>query len=153
MKKYLLLLIFMISNVSYSQVSRTVLDYSINNSKIVRRLCDEKLIFNTEEGDIVLNLYSDSISINRQTFSLLVCYPQKWKENNIRLLITYTDKTEEIVPNFPDIDNCSVYYFLNRLDFIYKKKVDSITFLGIGKFKMKNKIYFIDFLNKIKYPR
>jgi hypothetical protein len=60
------------------------------------------------------------------------------------------DKTEEIVPNFPDIDNCSVYYFLNRLNFIQYKQVKNITFLGVGKFDVFDKTFFIDFIRQLR---
>lgn len=151
MKKYLYISFLFISNLVYSQISRINLDYTINDSKIVRRVYDKILTFETDDGDITLTLYSDSINRNRQTLNLLVCYPLKYKDSNVKLLIRYLDKTEEVVPNFPDIDNCSVYYFLNRLNFIYRKQVESITFLGIDKFKMYDKLYFINFINQLGY--
>jgi hypothetical protein len=150
MKKYFYIYILFITNFLHSQISRTVLDYSINDSKIVRRTCDKIISFETDDGDITLKLYSDSINLDRQTFNLLVCYPLSYKNVNIKLIIQYMDKTEEVVPNFPDIDNCSVYYFLNRLNFIQYKQVKNITFLGVGKFDVFDKTFFIDFIRQLR---
>lgn len=150
MKKYFYIYILLITNFLHSQISRTVLDYSINDSKIVRRTCDKIISFETDDGDITLKLYSDSINLDRQTFNLLVCYPSSYKNVNIKLIIQYMDKTEEVVPNFPDIDNCSVYYFLNRLNFIQYKQVKNITFLGVGKFDVFDKTFFIDFIRQLR---
>lgn len=133
----------------YSQISRKNLDYNIDGSKIVRRIYDKLIIFETDNGDITLTLYSDSISLRRQNLNILVCYPISYRNINTKLIIHYIDKTEEIVPNFPDIDNCSIYYFLNRLNFINYKKVKSITFLGIDKFQLEDDSYFINFINKL----
>ena len=150
MKKYFYIYILFITNFLHSQISRTVLDYSINDSKIVRRTCDKIISFETDDGDITLKLYSDSINLDRQTFNLLVCYPLSYKNVNIKLIIQYMYKTEEVVPNFPDIDNCSVYYFLNRLNFIQYKQVKNITFLGVGKFDVFDKTFFIDFIRQLR---
>jgi len=150
MKKYFYIYILFITNFLHSQISRTVLDYSINDSKVVRRTCDKIISFETDDGDITLKLYSDSINLDRQTFNLLVCYPLSYKNVNIKLIIQYMDKTEEVVPNFPDIDNCSVYYFLNRLNFIQYKQVKNITFLGVGKFDVFDKTFFIDFIRQLR---
>ena len=140
-----------ISSLSYSQISRVFLDYSVNNSEVVRRFYDKIITFETDDGDITLTVYSDSINLNQKTLNLLICYPTKFKDNNIKLIVRYIDKKEEIVPNFPDINNCSIYYFLNRLSFIHHKKVDSIILVSIDKFKMLDENYFIDFLDQINY--
>lgn len=148
--KTILSFLLLLPTIFYSQISRKVLDYTINDSKIIRRINDKNVIFETDKGDIVLTLYSDSINNKRQTLNLLICYPPEYGRVNIKLIIKYVDDTEEIVPNFPDVDNCSIYYFLNRLNFIYYKEVKSITFLGLDKFDMEDKNFFLNFIKEIK---
>lgn len=148
MKTILFFLIFL-PFILNSQISRKFLDYQINDNIVIRRTCDKQLIFETDYGEITLTLYSDSVKIDRQTLNLLVCYPSNYRNINVKLIIQYEDKTEEVVPNFPDINNCAIYYFLNRLNFINYKKVKNITFLGIDKFDLEDGSYFINFIQKI----
>lgn len=148
MKSIFLVLIVFITNVLYTQnISRKKLDYSINGCDVYRRTNMEVLVFESPDyGELTLTLYSDSACDMKRTLNLLVCYPSKINNLDIQLIIHYTDGIHEFVPNFRDGQNCSVYYFLNKLKFISDKKVKSMTFVGVGTFYLEEKNYFKNFI-------
>jgi hypothetical protein len=151
MKSMFLILILFVTNFLYTQnIIRKKLDYSINGCDVFRLTNSEVLIYESpNNGELFMTLYSDSTCNIKQTINLLVCYPKEIKGIDAQLIIHYTDKTNEYVPNFPDANNCSVYYFINRLEFILTKKVKSMTFVGIGTYTLEDRNYFKNFIKKL----
>jgi hypothetical protein len=72
----------------------------------------------------------------------------------IRLCLNYEDGSNEILyqPGFPDENNYVEYYIASKQWVaISFKKVKSITFRGVGTFKVKSKdkTFFMDFYKKV----
>lgn len=150
MKTIILITLILTTNFLSSQIVRKTLDYTVNQCEVVRRIYDKSLTLETPMGDITLLLYSDSVSPTRQSLNLLICYPNTIKNKSVKLIVHYLDKSTEMIPDIPDVENCSVYYFLDRSTSIQYKKVKNLTFLGIDKFDLQDSNYFIDFINLLK---
>ena len=68
------------------------------------------------------------------------------------MLLNYLDGTNEILyqPGYPDEDNYVQYWIATKQwNSIAIKKVKSITFRGIGTFKVKDQSFFINFYKKV----
>jgi hypothetical protein len=143
----------------YSQegVKRISIRDSFNTIEFTRRYNDKAIEFNSplccEEAVISVNVLSDSIGLNKYTLGVYVYFPLNFNPINSTMLINYVDGNMDILyqREFPDSNNYVEYYLLSQeYNFILTRKVKSITFRGIGVFKVEDKTFFIDFYNKIK---
>lgn len=158
MKKLLIILLAVSSLLSaQTEVKRMFLHDTAKNVDFTRRYSACALAFKSplccDEDTILINVFSDSISIDRITFNLFVYFPKNINPINSMMILEYTDKTTEILYqiSFPDEDNYVEYYVLgNTLKSICSKKVKKIMFRGIQTFEVKDKKFFINFYNKIK---
>jgi hypothetical protein len=159
MKKIILIFLISLINNVYSQkdIKRIYLYDDKLDINFTRRYSEYSLGFKSPlccEGDtIFVNVFSDSINVEKITFNLFVQFPKNINALNTTMILEYTDKTEDILYQitFPDSENCVQYFILNRLyQSITTKKVKRIVFRGIQSFKIKDKTFFIDFYNKIK---
>jgi hypothetical protein len=142
----------------YSQegVGRMFLHDSTISTDFTRRYSDYALTFKTplccDPDTIYVNVMSDSIDVEKKTFNLYVYFPKNINPINSVMLLNYTDGTNEILyqPMFPDENNYVEYYIVSKQwNTISSKKVKSITFRGIGTFKVKDKSFFIDLYKKL----
>ena len=156
--KSLIASIFLASSVySQSNVKRIHVRDSADKIEFTRIYNAKALEFNSplccEEAIISVNAFSDSIDVDKHTFRLYVYFPLNINPINSTMLINYIDGNMDILyqKGFPDSDNYVEYYVIsNEYNFILNRKVKSITFRGIGTFKVEDKTFFIDFYNKIK---
>lgn len=148
----------MLASSLYSQdgVKRMFLHDTIQNIDFTRRYSAYALAFKSPlccDGDTIwVSVMSDSVGVDRYTFNLYTYFPRNINPLNVAMIIDYTDKTNEILYqiNFPTENNYAEYYLISRqFQAITTKKVKSIEFRGIGKFKVKDKSFFIDFYKKV----
>lgn len=154
--KIITLLLLLTTNVlSQGNVKRLFSHDSIGNIDFTRRYSYYALGFKSPlccEGDTIwVSALSDSIS-EGYTFKLYTYFPRNINPLNSVMFLNYTDNTYETLYQigFPDEDNYVEYYVISQVyDSIFKKKVKSITFRGIGTFKVKDKSFFINFHKEI----
>ena len=148
----------MLASSLYSQdgVRRMFLHDTVLNADFTRRYNAFSLAFKSPlccDGDTIwVNVMSDSLNVDKRTFSLYAYFPRNINPINSAMLLNYTDGTFEILhqPGFPDEDNYVEYWISTRQwNYISTKKVKSVTFRGVGTFKVKDKSFFIDFYKKV----
>lgn len=158
MKIKLIITLLLLANIASSQsdVKRMFLHDSTKNVDFTRRYNSTALSFKSplccDDDTIYVNVLSDSINVDRFTFNLFAYFPRNINPINSVMILEFTDGSNEILYQirFPDEDNYVEYYLIsNNLKFIISKKVKSITFRGIGTFKVKDKSFFIDFYKSI----
>jgi len=159
MKKIKTLIIaLMLASSLYSQegINRMFLHDSTLNTDFTRRFSKYALTFKSplccDEDTIYVNVMSDSVDMNRVNLRLFCYFPRNINPINSAMLLNYTDGTFEILyqPGFPDEDNYVEYYIASKQwNQISTKKVKSITFRGLGTFKVKDKSFFINFYKKV----
>ncbi len=160
MKTKLLILIVMLVSNLYSQegVNRMFLHDSTIKENFTRRFSKCALTFKSplccDPDTIYVNILSDSIDMNRVNIRLFCYFPRNINPINSTMLLNYTDGTNEILyqPGFPDENNYVEYYIASRQwNYISNKKVKSITFRGVGTFKVdsRDKTFFMDFYKKV----
>lgn len=128
------------------------------NENFTRRFSCYALTFKSplccDADTIYISVLSDSIDVNRVNLRLFCYFPKNINPINSTMLLNYTDGTNEILyqPGFPDENNYVEYYIAYRQwNTISFKKVKSITFRGLGTFKVKSrdKSFFINFYKKV----
>jgi hypothetical protein len=158
MKIKTLIIALMLASSLYSQdgVRRMFLHDTVLNADFTRRYNAFSLAFKSPlccDGDTIwVNVMSDSLNVDKRTFSLYAYFPRNINPINSAMLLNYTDGTFEILhqPGFPDEDNYVEYWISTRQwNYISTKKVKSVTFRGVGTFKVKDKSFFIDFYKKV----
>ena len=158
MKIKTLIITLMLASSLYSQdgVKRMFLHDSTIHENFTRRYNCCALAFKSPlccDGDTIwVNVMSDSVDVNRQTLAIYAYFPRNINPINSTMLLNYTDGTNEIIyqPGFPDEDNYVQYWIaVRQWNSLSTKKVKSITFRGIGTFKVKDKSFFIDFYKKV----
>jgi hypothetical protein len=155
-KSLIAFLIFTGSLYSQKDVSRLFLRDSSLNANFTRIYSSYALTFKSplccDADTIYVNVLSDSIDIDKRTLHLFCYFPKNINPVNSTMLLNYEDGSNEILypPGFPDENNYVEYYIASRQwNAIASKKVKSITFRGIGTFKVKDKSFFIDFYKKV----
>jgi len=157
LKLLILSLLITLTTLSQQQVKRLQLFDSLENKNFTRRYSSTALTFQSplccDPDTILVSVLSDSIDANRYTFHLFAYFPYNINPNNSTLLLNYEEGSPEILYQVgPPSENNYVEYFLVSQNYlsIFNKKVKSITFRGIGTFKLqsKDKSFFINF-NKI----
>ena len=156
--KLTVILLFLVSCLHSQSDVRRIQSYD-NNKKInfTQRYNEYVLAFKSplccDDDTIFVGIISDSIGVDLITFNPYAYFPKNINPINSTMILNYTDGTDEILYQigFPDEDNYVAYFVVSRkFDAIFNKKVKSITFRGIGNFKVKDKTYFTDFYNQIK---
>lgn len=151
-------LLITLNLLSQQTVKRLQLFDSIENKEFTRRYSSTALAFQSplccESDTIFLSVLSDSIDVDRYTFHLFAYFPYNINPNNSTLLLNYEEGASEILYQVgPASENNYVEYFIISQSYlsIFTKKVKSITFRGIGTFKLKDKdkLFFVNF-NKLK---
>jgi hypothetical protein len=157
MKKILVILSILIISDLHSQIEikRMLLHDSTINSNFTRRYNSYNIHLPSplccNEEYICVGVLSDSIDINKITFRSYVYFPLNINPINSTMFVNYTDGTSDILYQigFPDSDNYIEYYVVSKWYVpILTKKIKSITFRGIGTFKLKednDKKFFVDF--------
>lgn len=142
---------------SQSEVKRMFLHDKNKDIDFTRRYNSIALSFKSplccDDDTIYVNVLSDSIDVDLFTFNLFAYFPKNINPINSAMIINYQDGSDDLLYQigFPDEDNYVEYYIISRnLTSIFTKKIKSITFRGIGTFKVKNKSFFTDFYNSIK---
>lgn len=156
--KTIIVLLFLVCGLhSQNGLNRIHVKDSVQGIDFTRRYNSKALEFNSplccEEAIISVNVFSDSIDVGKSTWSLYTYFPLNINPINSTMLINYVDGNMDILyqKGFPDSDNYVEYYLVSKeYNFILNRKVKSITFRGIGTFKVEDKTFFIDFYNKIK---
>lgn len=140
---------------SQSDIKRIFLHDTVLNADFTRRYSCYSLAFKSPlccDGDTIwVNVMSDSLNVGKRTLSLYAYFPRNINPINSAMLLNYTDGTNEILyqPGFPDENNYVEYWIATRQwNQISTKKVKSITFRGVGTFKVKDKSFFINFYKK-----
>lgn len=156
-KLSIILLFLVVSLYSQTEIKRMFLHDSTLNVDFTRRFSCCALTFKSplccDADTIYVNVMSDSVDVNKHTFNLFCYFPRNINPINSTMLLNYEDGTNEILyqPGFPDENNYVEYYVASRQwNYISTKKVKSITFRGVGTFKVKSKdkSFFIDFYRK-----
>lgn len=159
MKTKLILIFLMLTSVLYSQndIRRMFLHDTTKNINFTRRYNSYALAFKSplccDPDTIWVSTMSDSIDVNKTTFNLFTYFPLNINPINSTMILNYTDGTNEILYQigFPSEQNYVEYYVVSRqYQSIFNKKVKSITFRGIGTFKVKDKLFFSDFCKSLK---
>jgi hypothetical protein len=158
MKIKTLIIALMLAGSLYSQdeVRRIFLHDTVLNADFTRRYSCCSLAFKSPlccDGDTIwVNVMSDSLSVDKMTLSLYAYFPRNINPINSTMLLNYEDGTSEILyqPGFPDENNYVEYWIATRQwNYISTKKVKSVTFRGVGTFKVKDKSFFINFYKKV----
>lgn len=160
MKTKLLILLMILVGGLYSQegINRMFLHDSTLNQNFTRRFSCCALTFKSplccDSDTIYVNVMSDSIDVDKYNLRLFCYFPRNINPINSAMLLNYEDGTNEILyqPGFPDENNYVEYYIASRQWVaISFKKVKSITFRGVGTFKVnsKDKSFFINFYKKV----
>lgn len=148
----------MLASSLYSQgdIKRMFLHDTVLNADFTRRYSCCALAFKSPlccDGDTIwVNVMSDSMGVDRRSIAMYAYFPKNINPVNSMMLLNYTDGTNEIIyqPGFPDKDNYVEYWIaVRQWNAISTKKVKSITFRGVGTFKVKDKSFFIDFYKKV----
>jgi hypothetical protein len=140
-------LLFLMGACAFAQVSR------MREDSIVKRFAVNSIeIKNPLIGnDILLSVYSDSIDSESLTLIVYVYFPENINALNKNIVITYTDGTSDILQQFvyDKNDGYAEYEFVQNINNISTKKVDSILIRGVSKSKVINKSYFLDFFSSL----
>ena len=159
MKTKLFLFLLMLTSVLYSQndVRRMFLHDTTKNVDFTRRYNSYALAFKSplccDNDTIWVSAMSDSVGVDKSTFNLFTYFPLNINPINSTMILNYTDGTDEILYQigFPSENNYVEYFIVSRrYESIMSKKVKSITFRGIGTFKVKDKTFFSDFYKSLK---
>jgi hypothetical protein len=157
MKKLLVILSILVISDLHSQIGikRMLLHDSTLNSNFIRRYNDFNIHLPSplccDEEYIYVGVLSDSIDVDRITLNPYVYFPLNINPINSTMILTYDDGHTDIFyqNGFPTDDNYVEYRLISN---VYKslltKEVKSITFRGIGIFKLKednDKKFFVDF--------
>lgn len=143
---------------SQEGVKRMFLHDTTLNENFTRRFSCCALTFKSplccDADTIYVSILSDSIDMDRVNLRLFCYFPRNINPINSTMLLNYTDGTNEILyqPGFPDENNYVEYFIASRQwNYIATKKVKSITFRGVGTFKVnsKDKSFFINFYKKL----
>jgi len=94
---------------------------TVLNADFTRRYNAFSLAFKSPlccDGDTIwINVMSDSLNVDKRTFSLYAYFPRNINPINSSMLLNYTDGTFEILyqPGFPDEDNYVEYYIASKI--------------------------------------